>query len=256
MPAHEPRAVPQIATKTSLALQASALSALCCVFGGALVLYWIVGSSLSLGRGVIFAASLLLLVIYALVIRGLHHHHLEKFGFANLVTAIRAALVSIVAASVASPDTLHGAQSFLWALILLVVLSLILDGLDGYLARRYNQVSALGARFDMEIDALLIFTLSLAAYILGKAGSWVLLIGLMRYGFVVAQYLKPCLAAPLPQSFRRKLVCVIQVGVLCGLLMPHIDPPVSSSLAAVALLLLTASFARDSLYLLRRRESA
>ena len=39
-----------------------------------------------------------------------------------------------------------------------------LDGVDGWLARRSGIASAFGARFDMEIDALLILVLAVLAW--------------------------------------------------------------------------------------------
>ena len=137
----------------------------------------------------------------------------------------------------------------------LVSLALILDGVDGYLARAYSQASALGARFDMEIDALLILVLSAAAWMFGKAGGWVLAIGLMRYAFVLAQVFVPALCQPLPPSFRRKLICVVQVAALCLILVPWVAPPVSTLIALIALVLLSYSFWVDTTYLLRREST-
>lgn len=238
----------------SPALRASALIVLGGIFAVALVGYGLAAVYLSLGRDAFVAASVLLLFIFALVVNGLHHHGFERFGFANAVTAVRAAIVSMIAAAVFFPGVPGGVESAPWAFVALVLVALALDGVDGYLARSYQHESVLGARFDMEIDALLILCLSTAAFLLGKAGPWVLLIGLMRYGFVMAQYVAPRLKAPLPQSFRRKLVCVVQVAAMCLVLVPGTVPPVSSGLSAIALLLLAYSFAVDCLYLLRQAE--
>ncbi|EHS53122.1 CDP-alcohol phosphatidyltransferase [Rhizobium sp. PDO1-076] len=237
------------------ALRASALAVLGSVFSIALVAYVLAAFHLPLGREAIAAAAVLLFVIFATVVCGLRHHGFERFGSANAVTAVRAALVSMVAAAVFFPGAAERAETTLWVLVFLVLAALALDGVDGYLARRYRQESVLGARFDMEIDALLILCLSAAAFLLGKAGPWVLLIGLMRYGFVLGQYILPRLRAPLPPSFRRKLVCVVQIAAMCLLLVPAVLRPASSWLAAVALLLLCYSFAVDILYLLRRPEA-
>ena len=62
----------------------------------------------------------------------------------------------------------------------------LLDGVDGWLARRHRIASAFGARFDMEIDALLILALSVLAWRHEKAGAWVVASGLLRYAFVAA----------------------------------------------------------------------
>ena len=45
-------------------------------------------------------------------------------------------------------------------LVLLSSVALALDGVDGWVARRTRTVSALGARFDMEVDAFLVLMLS------------------------------------------------------------------------------------------------
>ena len=239
----------------SPALKVSALTVLGGVFVVALAGFGLAAAQLSLGRDAVIAAAVLLLLIFALVMHGLPRHGFERFGLANAVTAVRAALVSMVAAAVFFPGPPQGAEATLWTLALLVLLALALDGVDGHLARRFKQESELGARFDMEVDALLILCLSAAAFLLGKAGAWVLLIGLMRYGFVLAQYPLPRLAGSLPPSLRRKLVCVVQVAVLCLILLPGIAAPVSSLLAAIALLMLCYYFAIDCLYLLSNAEA-
>ena len=46
--------------------------------------------------------------------------------------------------------------------MLLSSVALALDGVDGQVARRTRTVSALGARFDMEVDAFLVLVLSVA----------------------------------------------------------------------------------------------
>ncbi|MEH0069877.1 CDP-alcohol phosphatidyltransferase family protein [Pannonibacter sp. Pt2-lr] len=237
------------------ALRRDALRVLAAVLALSVAAYAAVAVALSLGFDVPLAASALLLGTFCLVVRGLVHHRFQFFGAANTVTAVRAAMVSLVAAVVLFAEMHQAEAAAHWALAGLASLALALDGLDGYLARRYHQESDLGARFDMEVDAFLILCLSAAAWQLGKAGPWVLLIGLMRYGFVLAQYLQPRLAAPLPPSFRRKLVCVVQVVALCGLLLPPVTAPFSIWIAAAALAALTWSFAVDTAYLLRKPEA-
>jgi hypothetical protein len=103
----------------------------------------------------------------------------------------------------------------------------------------------------MEIDAALVLALAALAWGTGKAGVWVLGLGLMRYGFVVAGLLRPRLARPLPPSWRRKAVCVLQVAVLTALLAPVITPPLAPVLAATAFAALAWSFAVDLRWLER-----
>ena len=109
-------------------------------------------------------------------------YNLAQFGPANYVTLVRAILVAVVAASIGRPAT----TSLLWSVIGLTTLMAILDGVDGWVARRTGTASALGARFDMETDAALILILSILVWQHGKAGAWVLLCGLMRYAFAAS----------------------------------------------------------------------
>ena len=104
----------------------------------------------------------------------------------------------------------------------------------------------------METDALLILALAALALGLGKAGPWVLGLGLLRYAFVFAGWLVPALARPLPPSDRRRAVCALQVAALGLLLAPPLVPPLSAALAAAAFAALLASFAIDVAWLLRQ----
>lgn len=191
-------------------------------------------------------------LIFAISLCALPDHPFDRLGYANLVTAFRACLVSLLGAGIFCYDDLASDRIVLFGLVALVLFTLALDGVDGYLARRYRQESAFGARFDMEIDALMILILSGAAALLDKAGWWVVLIGLMRYAFLAAGWLYPRLEGELFPSFRRKLICVFQITALCLLLVPFVVPPVATGIAILALVLLTYSFAVDIRYLLRQ----
>ncbi|WP_117194547.1 CDP-alcohol phosphatidyltransferase family protein [Rhizobium terrae] len=197
------------------------------------------------------AAFIVYAVISAIALGNLRSHGHGRFGAANMVTTVRAAITSIMGGLVLVPPQLGAGsdQGVLWLLGLTIAFALVLDGIDGFLARRTGTASRFGARFDMEVDALLILFLSIAAFELGKAGGWVLLIGLMRYAYVAAQAVFPALRGELPQSTRRKAICVVQGVVLCLMLFPVVVPPVSPLLGAAALASLTYSFAVDVIYL-------
>lgn len=229
----------------------STLANLACLMLGTIIVAIVLRAKLALGWDFVVAAVLSLSLIFGFVMYLLPDYPHRRFGYANFVTAFRSTLVSLTGATVICFESLHQADTVLWVLVGVVAFALALDGIDGYLARKYRQESELGARFDMEVDALLILILSVAAAILAKAGAWVLLIGLMRYGFVAAGWFFPTLAADLPTSFRRKFVCVVQVSALCLILVPFVTVPLSSYLAAISLAMLFMSFAIDVIYLLR-----
>ena len=170
-------------------------------------------------------------------------------GPANRVTLGRATLALPILALSVQPGALG--TGGLWWVISVSSAVLILDGLDGRIARRTGTESTFGARFDMELDAALIMALSLIVWRDGRVGAWVLLIGLMRYVFVAAGWIWPALAIDLPPSLRRKVVCVAQGVVLLVALGPIIPGWLALGATAGGLAALTYSFAVDTRWALR-----
>jgi phosphatidylglycerophosphate synthase len=176
------------------------------------------------------------------------HHPFARFGPANQITTLRTALVALVAALVGEPRFPVVAESAAAASVIVSAL----DGVDGWVARRYRVASRFGARFDMEIDALLILVLAVLVSAFEKAGPWVILSGLLRYIFVAAGRYWPRLREPLFASRRRQAVCVVQILALTLAIVPAIEPPLSTLVAAAALVALAWSFLVDTRWLLRR----
>ena len=233
------------------AAHGSAVLPLACLFVAAIAAFVATSLHLNTGRDVWIAAGLILALVYAVVAIRMPPHALG-FGYANGVTAIRAAMVSYVGATVLFGDSFGADTRLSWALVLLVAVALALDGVDGFLARRLAQTSAFGARFDMEIDAFLILVLSV--FVAGTFGWWTVAIGAFRYLFVAASWLAPWLTAPLPPKFSRKTVAATQ-GVVLVVATAHILPDVIAFAGlAVALVSLTWSFARDIAWLWRSEQ--
>lgn len=164
----------------------------------------------------------------------------SAFHAANLITTVRLAIAIAL-------WTLPASEA--WTLVWLAASGAVLDAVDGPLARRQGKTSAFGARFDMETDAFLILTLSILLWRHGKAGAWVIASGLLRYLFVAAAWIWPWMDAPLPESFRRKTVCVVQIVALIVALAPIVPPGLSAPLSAAALVLLSWSFWLDVAWL-------
>ena len=173
-------------------------------------------------------------------------------GPANRLTLARATLVLPLATLALLPGTFTGAGY--WWIVGLSTIALVLDGLDGLLARRTGTESAFGARFDLELDAFLLLALCALVWRSGSVGSWVLLVGGLRYLFVLGGLLWPTLRGALPPSRRRKVICVAQGIVLVVCLAPVTRPAPATALAASALLLLVYSFVADTLWLARSHE--
>lgn len=188
--------------------------------------------------------------------RILAFHPHDAFGWPNTVTLGRTLLAALIAGYTAevSQWMLLPSDRLAWTFALLALAAVGLDGLDGWLARKVGPRSAFGARFDMESDAMLIMILSVLAVLLGKAGIWLLLTGLLRYAFVGASYPWPWLAVPLPDSLRRQANCIVQSIGLSALAMPVVSGAAATVLAASLVVLNVASFLIDILWLHRRRK--
>ncbi len=162
-------------------------------------------------------------------------------GPADRVTVTRGLLVGGVTALVA--DGGHHAA----LLVAFAAVALALDFVDGQVARRTGTASAMGARFDMEVDAFLILVLSV--HVAASLGPWVLVVGALRYAFVAASWSRAWLRGALPPSHARKVVAAVQgialVVAASGL------PPHPTVLVGLALASLIWSFGRDIAWLWR-----
>jgi phosphatidylglycerophosphate synthase len=173
----------------------------------------------------------------------------NRFGPANRVTMGRSILVGFVAAFLGSPGTTEQAT---WASSVAFI-ALLLDGLDGWTARRTSSQSSYGAQFDMELDSLMMLILCGLAWTWDRAGMWVLFCGLARYGWMATALLTPWFRRPLNDSFRRKTACVIGVLGLIGAIGPWTSTTAPTMLAIIATATLAVSFGIDALWLFRHR---
>src|SRR5271170_1495154 len=165
---------------------------------------------------------------------------------ADWVTLTRALLIAGVAGLVADSFNRPLAVT---ALVTLSSIALALDAVDGQVARRTGTATPLGARLDGEVDAFLILLLSI--YVSQDYGSWVLLIGAARYALLLAGWLMPWLAAPLPPRYWGKVVAAVEGIVLTVAASGVVDRLTGMIAVAAALLLLAESFGRNVIWLYR-----
>jgi cardiolipin synthase (CMP-forming) len=83
----------------------------------------------------------------------------------NLICLVRLALVWPVAAALAAGN--------FWLALGLFVVAAVSDGLDGYLAKRFNWTSELGKFLDPMADKLLLMTVFIEAAWLGMVPWWI-----------------------------------------------------------------------------------
>ena len=231
--------LPPTGTGLAVAVAAGAV-----VVGAVLVERWFVAATPLVGRSAVLAVGGGLLVLWLAATR----LGSPTFGMANAVTLARGALTLLLLALVG----VDAGTALRWLVVVLAVLAVSLDGVDGRVARSRGETTAFGARFDLETDALLILVLAALVWQQDKAGSWILLAGLLRYLFVAASYFWSWFGAELPPSRRRQTVCVVQIMSLIGALAPVVVLPWSAALALAGLVLLVWSFAVDVVWLARR----
>ena len=196
---------------------------------------WLAGTGTGLGT----AAALNL---------GLHRSATDELGPADRVTLIRALLVGAVTALVVDSLTRPVPVGLLVAL---TAVALVLDAVDGQVARRTGTASALGARFDMEVDAFLL--LVLGCYVAPLVGVWALAIGGMRYAFVAASWVLPWMRASLPPRYWRKVVAATQGVVLVVVAADLLPRQLATAVVLGSLALLVESFGRDVGHLWQHR---
>jgi phosphatidylglycerophosphate synthase len=165
---------------------------------------------------------------------------------ADWVTLTRALLAAGVAGLVAGS---FGRPVAVTALVTLSAVALVLDAADGQVARRTGTATPLGGRLDGEVDAFLILLLSIV--VSEDYGSWVLVIGAARYALLLAGWLIPWLAAPLPPRYWGKVVAAVQGIVLTVAASGLLDRRTGMIAVAAALLLLAESFGRAVIWLYR-----
>jgi phosphatidylglycerophosphate synthase len=212
------------------------------------VLTWQVG----LGLPGWLAGAAYVLGLHALLGGAARRAGTTSLGPADAVTLARAALVGGVTALVA--DRLVAGSVPVATLVVLASVALVLDGVDGKVARRTGTVSPLGARFDMEVDAFLVLVLSL--HIAVPVTPWALVIGGMRYAFVLASWAMPWLSGSLPTRFSAKVVAAMQ-GIVLVVVAAGVLPLLGAeALVMAALIALLWSFAQSVAWLWQAREVA
>ena len=184
----------------------------------------------------------------ALLSRALRRSGAAGLGPADVVTSARSVLVGGVAALVA--DSFAHPVSVV-ALTGLAAATLALDAVDGRVARRTGTVSAVGARFDMEVDSFLVLLLS--GYVARSFGLWVLAIGSAHYVLVMARRALPWLRRQARPRYWCKVVAVVESVVLIAATADVLPRGVVIPLLAVVAVLLAESFGREVAELWRSR---
>ena len=103
----------------------------------------------------ILTSSLYLLVFISAISIYILRASKIDFNIPNSITNFRLVLNIFIFVCIYNTESYN-----IETILLLVIISLILDGADGYLSRHLNQMTLFGKTFDQEVDNFLIFILS------------------------------------------------------------------------------------------------
>jgi len=147
----------------------------------------------------------------------------SRWNVANVVTIGRIALVPIFAVVLLA----DGGHSVPWRLVAAVIFALaaLTDRVDGYLARRHNLVTELGAILDPIADKLLIGTALVILSLLGELPWWVTVVILVRELGITVMRFGMLRYATLPVSRGGKLKTVLQSVAIALYLLPLDELP-------------------------------
>ena len=157
----------------------------------------------------------------------------ERSSAPNAVTACRIILAAALG------TVLHRGSPPLAASVAGV--AFLLDGLDGWLARRLGLSSDFGAHFDMEADAFLVLVVELELFSRGM-GAWILITGILRYAYVLTLWIAPG-RGEMPRSpLGRYAFAALMIGLCAALGAPG---PAGTAAAVAGTAAVTLSFARS-----------
>lgn len=165
-----------------------------------------------------------------------------RFGAANAMTTLRLGLLCLLPPA-------HGAGPTV--LVAISVSILAMDGVDGWIARRWRLTSEFGSFFDKETDALFLLLLCVMAALEGHLGSWIIGAGVLRYGFVLVLFFGP---APDKTEQTSDWARYVYTAMVLALLTTFVfSAPVSRPLVFLASAALITSFAQSLWRVFERR---
>ncbi len=166
-------------------------------------------------------------------------------GLANQVTVFRGLLVSLLAGFLLA-DPPEGSAA--WFPTILYSATLILDVLDGFLARLRRETSAFGAFLDRDLDAWGTLIGILLAVFYGRLPVWCIGTGMAYYLFAIGQWRRERRGLPLhplpPSRYRRHVAAVQSLFIALALWPPALLPEYGWP-AALVMIPVLAGFVRD-----------
>jgi CDP-diacylglycerol--glycerol-3-phosphate 3-phosphatidyltransferase len=197
-------------------------------------------------------AGLVLILQFAFLWRGLPQNHPQGedviwpgLGPANTLTIARGMSAAALAGLLAlSPPP----ANLIWLPVILHAASVFPDLLDGYIARITGRVSVLGGRLDMEFDSIAMLAATLLAVNYAYMPWWFAMVGLSRYLYVVALWLRSRRNLPigeLPPSGMRRVIAGLMMSLANLALWPILDHRIMALSGFILAVPHLAGFTRD-----------
>ncbi len=168
------------------------------------------------------------------------------FGLANSLTLLRGALYAVVAGFIVVPPTTRLA----WVPAMAYGVGVVLDKLDGTVARTLGQETSLGERLDMAVDTFGFVAAPLVAVLWGRLPVWYLSLSAARYvyrgGLAWRQHQDRPVFDP-PDSNLGKYLAGMQMVFLTVALTPAVPAPLVRTGAPFVLAPSLGVFVRDFL---------
>ena len=199
-------------------------------------------------QSIVTSSLYVLMFISAISIYILRESQID-FNIPNSITNFRLVLNIFIFICI------YNAESYnIETILLLVIISVILDGVDGYLSRHLNQMTLFGKTFDQEVDNFLIFTLSFSLIYNYDFSILLVCVPLYRYIFLILIKQGFIGNHELPESLFRKTVCVVTILSLAACNYYNMVESMRS-LIYIIIILVSYSFLKDTIYLYRRKNA-
>ena len=169
------------------------------------------------------------------------------FGIANTVMLVRGGLYAVVAGFVVVPAT----TTLTWVPAACYGVGVVLDKLDGVVARTLGEETDLGERLDMAVDTFGFVVAPLVAVLWGRLPVWYLAISAARYVYLAGIHYRRRRGRPTydrPDSDLGKYLAGVQMVFITVALVPAVPSGLVFAIAPIVLAPSLAVFARDFLY--------
>lgn len=174
---------------------------------------------------------------------------LPSLGAANLLTLGRAALIAAMAGFLFQGPPGDGRGDWLrWAPGCLYFLAVMMDYLDGWVARATGTVTRLGESLDTEIDALGLLVASLLLVAGGKAPTVFVSVGIGYYGIRAARRIRMWAGRWIGEVKPRadaRMVAGCEMGFAAVALLPVLSPGATTPAGWVMAIVFLAGMVKD-----------